>query len=208
MLADADFSAFAAGHTFARPGEPVSFAFFPDAGVVSIVGEMMSGQRFGVRVIGVDGFVGFEPLVGVPRHAQRLIVLLDAVGYRVPVDRLKRVFEHSDALRRILLTHLGHTMSQLVTTAVCGRAHTQRQRLARWLLLIADTATQQTLPLTHEAIAGIVGGPRHAVTVALNELAQKGAIGHLRGRVEILNRSILIAEACECYTIDARQQIE
>jgi len=46
----------------------------------------------------------------------------------------------------------------------------------------------------------MVGGPRHAVTVALNELRLRGAIAHLRGRIEVLERSVLIAQACECYT--------
>ncbi len=54
----------------------------------------------------------------------------------------------------------------------------------------------------------MVGGPRHAVTVALNELRTKGAVAHLRGRVEILNRDLLIAQACECYApqIDGNNQ--
>ena len=37
------------------------------------------------------------------------------------------------------------------------------------------------------------------MTVGLNELRAKGAVAHLRGRVEILDRSVLIAHACECY---------
>ena len=53
--------------------------------------------------------------------------------------------------------------------------------------------------MTHETLALMVGGPRHAVTVALKDLRAKGAIAHLRGRVEIVKRSVLIAEACECY---------
>jgi CRP-like cAMP-binding protein len=90
-------------------------------------------------------------------------------------------------------------MRELRTAAACNRVHSHRQRLARWLLVITDKATQQSLPITHEALAQLVGGPRHAVTVALNELRAKGAIGHLRGRVDILERSLLLAQACECY---------
>jgi len=72
-------------------------------------------------------------------------------------------------------------------------------RLARWLLMMTDKADERSLPVTHDVLAQMVGGPRHAVTVALNELRAKGAIAHLRGRLEILNRSLLIAHACECY---------
>ena len=77
--------------------------------------------------------------------------------------------------------------------------HSHRHRLARWLLTTTDKAGQRSLSITHEALAQLVGGPRHAVTVALNELGTKGAIAHLRGRIEILDRRVLMAQACECY---------
>jgi hypothetical protein len=49
----------------------------------------------------------------------------------------------------------------------------------------------------------MVGGPRHAVTVALNQLRRKGAIAHRRGRIDVLRRLVLVEEACECYTTTA-----
>jgi CRP-like cAMP-binding protein len=81
--------------------------------------------------------------------------------------------------------------------------HSHRQRLARWLLTTTDKARQPWLAITHEALAQLVGGPRHAVTVAVNELRAKGAIVHLRGRIDVFDRSALIAQACECYAIPA-----
>jgi hypothetical protein len=43
------------------------------------------------------------------------------------------------------------------------------------------------------------------VTVALNELRGQGAIVHLRGRLEIVQRSILVDQACECYRQHGRR---
>jgi hypothetical protein len=45
----------------------------------------------------------------------------------------------------------------------------------------------------------MVGGPRHSITVALQELRAHGAISHARGRVDVLDRDALIAQSCECY---------
>jgi hypothetical protein len=39
----------------------------------------------------------------------------------------------------------------------------------------------------------------------LNELRAKGAIAHLRGRIDILKRSVLIAQSCECYGVPAER---
>jgi CRP-like cAMP-binding protein len=113
------------------------------------------------------------------------------------------VFQQSETVRRITLSHVGAQMRELATAAACNRVHSHRQRLARWLLITTDKARQQSLPITHETLAQMVGGPRHAVTVALSELRAKGVIAHLRGRVDILDRSVLIKQACECYVAPA-----
>jgi hypothetical protein len=56
-----------------------------------------------------------------------------------------------------------------------------------------------SVPLTHETLAHLVEGPRHAVSVALNALRKKGAIAYARGRIDVLDRRLLRSHACECY---------
>jgi CRP-like cAMP-binding protein len=199
LLAEAEFRVLQVGETFARVGDPISWAFFPDTGVISAVSEMKTGHQLAVSTTGPEGLIGFGPVLGVLRYPQRLVVLVESEGYCISSERLHRAFDDSAALRRIVLTYVARKMSELVTLAACARAHSHRQRLARWLLVIADKAGQLSLPLTHERVAQMVGGPRHAVTVALNELRAKGAITHLRGRIDIIDRAVLIGEACECY---------
>ncbi len=203
LLGEAEFIQLPVGYTFARAGDPISSAFFPDTGVIYLVSEMTTGHQLGVTAVGPEGAIGLGPLVSVARYPHRLVVLIESHGYRVPSDRLHRLFERSAALRRVALMHLGRKLCELVTAAACSRVHSHRQRLARWLLVIADKGGRRSLRITHETLAQMVGGPRHAVTVALNDLRARGAIVHLRGRIEIVKRSILIEQACECYVNDA-----
>jgi CRP-like cAMP-binding protein len=126
-------------------------------------------------------------------------VLLKSAGYRFPTDRLRHAFRESGSLRAVTLAHVGRVMIEIATFAACSRVHSHGQRLARWLLVTTDKSHQASLPVTHDVLAQMVGGPRHAVTVALNQLREKGAIAYLRGRVDVLDRSALIADACECY---------
>jgi CRP-like cAMP-binding protein len=199
LLAEADEVVLPAGKTVASAGEPIATVFFPETGVISAIGEMTTGQHVTVRLIGAEGAVGLGPLLGVTLYPHSLVVLLRAAGHRLPVGRFLAMLDRSPALRTLALEHVGRVVQEISSQAACGRVHSHRQRLARWLLVTADKAQQLSLPVTHDEIAQMVGGPRHAVTVAVNDLTQKGAIAHLRGRIDILNRSRLIADACECY---------
>jgi CRP-like cAMP-binding protein len=200
LLSGAEYVHLPVGRTLAHAGDPIAMAYFPDAGVISLVSEMTTGHQVAVAALGDEGVLGLSALFERPTYTHSLVVLVEARGFRITAGRFSRVFQQSDTLRRVVLEHVGDRLRELSTAAACNRVHSHRQRLARWLLMMTDKAKQQSLPVTHEALAQMVGGPRHAVTVALNELRGRGAIAHLRGRIEVIKRSVLIAQSCECYT--------
>ena len=199
LLADAERIRLPVGGTLARAGDEIGSTYFPDAGVISVISEMATGHQVAVAAIGREGLIGVGPLLSVPRYLHRLMAVVESHGYRVPADRFRSLFERSALLRHVTLRALGRGIVELMTAAACHRVHSHRQRLARWLLLMADKSGQRSFRVTHETLAQMVGGPRHAVTVALNDLRSEGAIAYLRGRVDIRNRSVLVAQACECY---------
>jgi hypothetical protein len=81
------------------------------------------------------------------------------------------------------------------------------ERLARWLLMSADRIGSNSVPLTQEFLAQMLGTRRSSVTVAAGILQRAGLISHSRGDVEIIDRSRLEDAACECYGI-MRSQIQ
>ena len=199
LLSGAHQAHLAAGHTILCAGDTMLSAFFPDTGALAIVSEMATGHQVAVDIVGADGMIGFDALFHTSHPGYRVMVLAESAGFWIAADRLRRLCGESEDFRSILLTHTGSRLSEIMITAACNRVHSHRQRLARWLLIATDKAGRQSLEVTHETLAQLVGGPRHAVTVALNDLRGKGAIAHLRGRLEIVQRSILIDQACECY---------
>ena len=201
LLNDAERVRFAAGTIVARPGDEIWSTFFPDTGVIWSVNEMRTGHQLAMVAVGPEGVVGLGRLFGVGHYPHRLEALVEAIGYRVPAARVNDMFHRSESLRRVTLAHVGRMISELSAAAACHRVHSHRQRLARWLLITTDRAGQRWLQVTHETMAHMVGGPRHAVTMALNELRAKGAIAHLRGRIDIVKRSVLVAQACDCYVV-------
>ena len=199
LLKDAEYVVLPAGETVARAGELVSTAFFPETGLISSISEMATGHHCAVTVVGEDGVLGLEPLFNVTHHPFRLVSLLRSAGYRLPTERLLEAFDQSVSMRVFTLEHVGHLLTEIATLAACSRVHSHRHRLARWLLVMSDKAQQSSLPITHDVLADLVGGPRHAVTIGLNHLKKWGAVAHVRGRIDILNRGVLVANACECY---------
>jgi CRP-like cAMP-binding protein len=176
LLAEAEPIRIPAGRTLARPGDDVASIYFPDAGVISVVSEMATGHQVAVAVVGREGLLGMGAVLSVPSYVQRLVAVVESHGVRVCADRFRYLFERSDLLRRASLGAFGRGFVELATVAACNRVHSHRQRLARWLLLITDKAGQRSLRVTHDTLAQMVGGPRHAVTVALNDLRGHGAI--------------------------------
>jgi CRP-like cAMP-binding protein len=99
----------------------------------------------------------------------------------------------------------GFIASTLLSIA-CNRLHLVEARLARWLLTTLDRSVEHILPLTHEVIAEMLGVHRPTVTVALQAIEKSGALKVSRGRIEIIDRTILEGIACECYHM-AKEQL-
>ena len=59
----------------------------------------------------------------------------------------------------------------------------------------------ESLNLTQEFLAQMLGVQRSTVTVAAGELQRAGMIGYSRGKIHILDRPALTKTACECYGI-------
>jgi hypothetical protein len=64
--------------------------------------------------------------------------------------------------------------------------------------MMTDKADEQSIPMTHDVLAQVVGG-RHAVTGRLERAPcqGRGCAPARQGRNP--DRSVLIAQACECY---------
>jgi CRP-like cAMP-binding protein len=90
---------------------------------------------------------------------------------------------------------------QIAQTAGCNRLHDVGERLARWLLMAADRVGSNSLSITHDFLATMLGTDRPSVSVAAEILQRKKIIEYRRGALEILNRKKLEAYACECYRV-------
>jgi Mn-dependent DtxR family transcriptional regulator len=73
--------------------------------------------------------------------------------------------------------------------------------LCRWLLLSLDRLSSDSLTMTQELIANMLGVRREGVTEAAGNLQRAGLIRYSRGRIEVLDRPGLEKAVCECYAV-------
>src|SRR5687768_1489341 len=195
---DAEHLRMPAGHTFTRPGDIVRSLFFPTSGIVSIIISLDTGESLDIAAVGTEGVIGIGALLQMQPSPFEYRVQIESTGYRIAAEPFERAFATSDAIRRVMLVHIGRIVLRAERGALCNRFHSRDRRLARWLLVLAAKSGHRSLYLTHDGIAQMVGGPRPAVTTALRVLRERGAITYSRGQIEITSEERLAECACDC----------
>ena len=105
------------------------------------------------------------------------------------------------AFRNLMHAHVHAFLEQVMVSAACNAAHSLKERLARWLLMMRDRHDDDVLLLTQDLLAEMLGVHRPTITHAAQDLQRAGLIKCIRGHVTILDRDGLIAASCECYQV-------
>jgi CRP-like cAMP-binding protein len=188
-----------------EPGETIKSGYFVNSGLISVLAVQPDGKSVEVGLIGREGFVGLPLLVGYRTSPTRTVTQADATAYRCDEDALRGFVREFSGLGQ-QINRFGQKLAmQSTQIAACNRLHDVEERLARWILMSQDRILSDTLPLTQEFLAQMLGTRRSSVTVAAGILQKAGLISYTRGNVTILNRQKLEDAACDCYGIVQRQ---
>ena len=178
---------------------PVDYLHFPTTALISLFVDMANGISAEVALIGNTGSVGVMALLCGARTPFRAVVDSSGLAYRIRRETLQDELPRCPELRQALMRYITVRMAEIAGVAVCNGRHSVAQRLCRALLIRLDRAPSQTLYLTHDMLAQVLGVHRPAVSEAAVRLKQAGAIDYRRGRLVILDRRKLLDTACECY---------
>jgi CRP-like cAMP-binding protein len=181
------------------PGARIDYGYFMNDGMTSLVVLTNDGRSVEVGIVGREGMTGMPLIAGLRRGLWRGIVQIAGSGVRLRAEVLEQVLPASPRLLLELNRYAMLHGLQVAQIAACNRLHEIEQRLARWLLMCQDRVDSQTLKLTHEFLAQMLGTGRPSVSLASALLEQAGIIENLRGTIKIMNRKGLESVACECY---------
>ncbi|HWQ33915.1 MAG TPA: Crp/Fnr family transcriptional regulator [Blastocatellia bacterium] len=182
-------------------GEPLPWGWFVTRGVASMLSTTPGGNTVEVGMVGNEGLIGLPILLKGNHLPYRVMVQLAGEALRVPMDVLQREFSRCGSLHDLLLRYTCAQVVQFTQSGVCNRFHTIEERLCRWLLILHDQAEHDTISLTQELTASMLGVRRTGVSLVAGRLQSAGLIRYRRGRITILNREGLEASACECYSV-------
>jgi CRP-like cAMP-binding protein len=184
---------------------PLDHIFFPDNGVVSAVAVYADGSIIEMATIGREGCTGAQAIVDAASSSVRLLVQIPGDAARMSRAAFTRAMESMPHFRSLMQAYLQAFLQQILVSVACNGAHSLKQRLARWLLMMRDRSDDNTLQITQNLLAEMLGVHRPTVTNAARALERAGLIACGRRQVSILDRQGLEGASCECYQLVRRR---
>src|SRR5580704_9150156 len=112
--------------------------FFPDSGVVSVVAVYADGSIIEMATIGREGCTGMQAVFGAKRASVRLLVQIPGSAARMSRTSFTRAMDSMPPFRSLMLAYVQAFLEQVLVSVACNGAHSLKQRLARWLLMMRD----------------------------------------------------------------------
>lgn len=197
----------ATGQVLYEPGSTLSHMYFPTTAIVSWVYVLENGATTEIAMTGREGVIGMYMLMGGGKTHNQAIVQTAGRAIRIPVHVVLHTFSQEQQVQSLFWVFTRALITQMAQIAVCHRHHTLDQQLCRMLLLILKRIDGNTVVMTHEVIASLLGVRHEGVTMAAQKLMQEGTIRYARGRITILDKPTLEERVCECYGV-IRQEYE
>ena len=175
--------------------------FFPDSGVVSVVAVYANGSTIEMATVGGEGCTGVQAFFGEKESSARLLVQIPGRASKLSRAAFTRAMQSMPSFRNVMSTYVHAFLEQVLVSVACNGAHNVKQRLSRWLLTMRDRGDDDTLLITQNLLAEMLGVQRPTVTRAIRELERADLIEPGRAQVTILDRQGLMHESCECYQL-------
>jgi CRP-like cAMP-binding protein len=179
----------------------LDYVFFPHVGVVSVVAVYADGNAIEMATIGREGCSGVQALLGARISSVRLLVQIPGSAAKMSRAAFMRAVESIPSFRTLMYSYVQAFLEQVLVSVACNGAHSLRERLARWLLMMRDRSDEDTLPITQNILAEMLGAQRPSITNAARELERAGLIERGHRQVTILDREGLTKASCECYQL-------
>jgi CRP-like cAMP-binding protein len=180
---------------------PLDHVFFPDSGVVSVVAVYADGNIIEMATIGREGCTALQAVFGAKSSSVRLLVQIPGAAAKMSRAAFTRAMGSMPSFRRLMYAYHQAFLEQVMVSVACNGAHSLKERLARWLLMMRDRADDDALQITQNLLAEMLGVQRPSITNAARELERAGLIARGRRQVTILDRQGLVEASCECYQL-------
>jgi CRP-like cAMP-binding protein len=189
------------GKVLYKAGDTIGYTYFPHNTFVSLVTVLKNGGSVEVAVFGRESALGFVSALISRRSFGQYIVQFPGTASRISIERLHEAIGQRPKIRHLLLRFTEAMLTQSLQTVACNAVHSVEARCCRWILSTRDRMEQDTLPLTHELLAEMLGVQRSTVSSITRSLQMSGLIRQGRGMITITDQAGIEETACECYDV-------
>jgi CRP-like cAMP-binding protein len=187
------------GTVLFEAGDEVDQIYFPHDGMLSLLAVLRDGKAIETATVGREGVVGAMAGLGLYKSLVRVVVQMPLACSKIAATHFRTAAAASDAIRNLCIRYNEVLLSQARVTAACNALHPIEARFCRWLLQSADRSASDTVALTQEFLAEMLGVRRTSVTEVASKVQNAGVITYSRGVIRILDRPALMRMSCECY---------
>ena len=182
------------------PGQDVETVHFPcGASLVSYVVPNEDGRDVETILIGREGAVGGIVSHGYLPAYTRIVVKFGGPFVRLPISKLEAAKAKSASLRNIFARYADCMLAQMFQSTACNAVHSIEQRTAKWIISAMErTEGNDTVPLTHEQLATLLGVGRSYASRVIQTFKAEGVLETRRGAIVVRNREQLQRRACLC----------
>jgi CRP-like cAMP-binding protein len=175
--------------------------YFPDSGVVSVVAVYADGSVIEMATIGREGCSGVQAILGAKRSSVQFLVQIPGSAAKMSRAAFTQAMQSMPSFRSLMEAYVQAFLEQVMVSVACNGAHSLKQRLARWLLMMRDRSDSDVLLITQDLLAEMLGVQRPTITNVAREFESAGLIERGRRQVTILDRRGLTKASCECYQL-------
>jgi len=192
-------------HEMEQPDRRIETVYFMEAGIASVVAVQADKTQIEVGLIGREGMTGIAVVLGGDQSPHSTYIQSAGAGLRISAKELRNAMDASETLRNVLLKFVHVFTVQTAHTAIANARAKIDRRLARWLLMAHDRLGDDTLSLTHEFLALMLGVRRAGVTESLQSLRRQKLIDTGRNKIMVLSRKGIERMARDSYGVPEKE---
>jgi CRP-like cAMP-binding protein len=199
VLANAERVAGKRGKLLFMANKPIAHAYFPLSGVISLVIPTGTGKHIEFGSVGNEGMAGLALLHRVDRGCGEAFFQVPGEALRMRADAFAQEIARRGALEGVLHRYAEAFLHLVAQSTACMSVHSVEQRLSRLILMSHDRVGSDTIELTQEFLAQMLGVTRGSVNEFAGMLQKDALISYKRGVIVVLDRKRLERRSCECY---------
>ncbi|WFU41228.1 Crp/Fnr family transcriptional regulator [Bradyrhizobium sp. CB82] len=183
-----------------NPGDDVQVVHFPcGPSLATFLVPNEDGRDVETILVGREGAVGGIVSEGYLPAYTRIVVKFGGPFARIHVGKLEAAKRSSPSLRNVFARYADCMLAQIFQSTACNAIHSIEQRTAKWILAAMErTDGDDSVPLTHEQLATLLGVGRSYASRVIQSFKAQGVIETRRGSILVRNRDGLKLRACLC----------